>query len=105
MKRLGKLKYDNEVPILKLIIEVNGLQHYEVVKWHEELAQHYNTTPEYEFWYQQEKDKYKKNFALSHGFEYLEIPYWTDNKEETWKNLIDEKIDGIIHNQSLKQVI
>ena len=42
-----------------------------------------------------EKDEYKKNFAIKNGYYYLEIPYWCDDDEETWKKMIDEKINKI----------
>jgi len=34
--------------------------------------------------------------SLSHFLLFvLEIPYWTDDKEETWKKLIDDKIKEV----------
>lgn len=82
------LPYDNEVEELKLIIEVHGSQHYKEASgtWFDE---------NFDLKYQQWKDKYKKDYALSQGYFYLEIPYWTDDEEETWKKLIDDKIKEI----------
>ena len=40
-------------------------------------------------------DRYKRIFAKSQGYYYLEIPYWTDDKNETWKKLINDKINEI----------
>jgi len=36
-------------------------------------------------------------FAKSkiNNYHYLEIPYYTDDKKETWKKLIDDKINEI----------
>ena len=97
-----KLPFDNDV-LLKnrkhLIIEVNGGQHYSITGFHYQLAEKNGTTPEEEFAYQQWKDEYKKQYALSHGYEYLAIPYWTE-KDESYKQLIDDKIAEI--NNKLK---
>lgn len=90
------LPYDNEVRELKLIIEVHGIQHYRITSYTNQTAKRNNTTPEYELHYQKLKDRYKRIFAKSQGYFYLEIPYWTDDKEETWKKLIDEKINEIM---------
>lgn len=89
------LPFDNEVIDLKLIIEVNGLQHYEVCGFHKLQAKYRNTTPEEEFEYQQWKDKYKKEYALSQGYFYLEIPYWSLINDK-YKRLIINKIKEIV---------
>ena len=41
-------------------------------------------------------DEFKKQFALNNGYFYLDIPYWTDNDNEDWKRLIDNKIFDIV---------
>jgi len=45
---------------------------------------------------QKVRDRYKRIFAKSQGYFYLEIPYWTDDKEETWNKLIDDNIKQIL---------
>jgi hypothetical protein len=89
------LRYDNEIVELKLIIEVNGIQHYQITNFHVWSSKRFNTTPEYELKSLQERDKFKKEFALANNYSYLEIPYWADDKNETWKDLINKKIDEI----------
>ena len=89
------LPFDNEVVELKLIIEVHGKQHYKVNSFHTMSAKKNNTTPEYELHMQKIRDRYKRIYAKSKGYNYLEIPYWTDNKEEEWMKLIDDKIKEI----------
>lgn len=90
-----KMPFDNELCNINgknLIIETHGIQHYEMVGWHVTRAKQRCITPEEEFKYQKWKDKFKKDYAILHGYEYLEIPYWTiDNK--TYKNLISDKIN------------
>lgn len=40
--------------------------------------------------------KCKKEYAISMGYNYLEIPYWAIKKDE-YKNIIDNKINGILY--------
>jgi len=89
----GQMPYDNEIKELKIIIEVHGIQHYEICGFHYLQAKKSDAKPEQELHYQKLKDRYKRIFAKSQGYLYLEIPYWTDDKEETWKKLIDDKIN------------
>lgn len=86
------LPFDNEIEELKLIIEVNGSQHYKITNFAKLKAKRANTTPEYELHKQQLYDRYKKYVAYKNGYEYLAIPYWTDDKKETWKQMIDNKM-------------
>lgn len=86
------LPYDIEVIDYKLIIEVNGKQHYSLIggksKWLK------NMTPEEYLKRRKERDEYKKAFAIANGFFYLEIPYWTE-KDENYKTLIQNKLNKI----------
>lgn len=93
-----KLLYDNEVILEKrnLIIEVHGVQHYRITSWVSLSGKKKGITPEQEFEYIKWKDEYKRKFAISNGFYYLEIPYWTDNEKEDWKHLIINKLKEII---------
>lgn len=90
------LPFDNEIKELKLIIEVHGIQHYKISNIHNLSAKRFDTTPEYELHYIQLKDRYKRIKAKQQGYDFLEIPYWTDNKNEDWKILIDNKIKEIL---------
>lgn len=96
-----KLPFDNEVIDLKLIIEVHGKQHYEVTGFHYQQAKVNNTTPQEQLDYQKWKDKFKRNYALEHGYFYLEIPY-TSYENATYKKMIDEKINEIISSYEVK---
>src|SRR5437870_1816828 len=90
-----KLPFDNEIGELKLIIEVHGEQHYKKSGFHNMVAKKNNTTSEYELHMIQVRDRYKRMFVISKGYHYLEIPYWFDDKEETWKKAIEHKINEI----------
>ena len=91
------LPYDNEIILNNgehLIIEVHGEQHYKLhpdsSKWLKK-----GFTPEQQLHYQQVKDRYKRIYAIQHGYHYLEIPYTAFDKQETYKKLIDDKINEI----------
>jgi len=94
------MPFDNEVVELKLIIEVHGVQHYEITGFHKLHSERNNTTPEYELHKQQLYDRYKRIHAKSKGYEYLEIPY-TSEKNNEYKKLIYDKIEQILNNQIL----
>jgi hypothetical protein len=91
------LPYDNEIIYndIKLIIEVNGIQHYECGGFTKLVAKQTGMSIREAFEYQQWKDNYKKQYALSQGYHYLEIPYWTEH-DESYKTLIDNKIHEIL---------
>ena len=99
--KLGRMPFDNEVKELKLIIETHGKQHYEISLFHILLSKRNNTTPEYELHKQKLYDRYKRIFVKSQGYFYLEIPYWTDDKKYTWKQLINDNIFNIIDSEVL----
>lgn len=95
------LPYDNQVIISNnnLIIEVHGIQHYEINSYVKLTAKKHNIAPEVELAELQWRDEYKKNYAIAQGYYYLEIPYWTE-KDESYKNLIDSKIQEILTTQN-----
>lgn len=98
----GQLPFDNEIKELRLIVEVMGLQHYEMVGYNTQTAKKNNTTPKYELHYVQLKDRYKKFISFKQGYNYIAIPYWTDNNSEDWKTLIDNKIKEILEINKIK---
>lgn len=97
------LPYDNQVLIgdNNLIIEVMGEQHYKVTGYVKYEAEKHNQTPAEELVYIQWKDEYKKQYALSQGYYYLAIPYWTE-KDSSYKTLIDKKIQEILSQNTTK---
>jgi hypothetical protein len=97
-----RLPYDNEVSIdnfSRLIIEVHGMQHYKISNWTKAEAERKGISPHKELEYIQWKDNFKKEFALSEGCCYLAIPYWTDNEQDEWKQLIIAKLNTMKNNQ------
>lgn len=92
------LPYDNDVMVSDkhLVIEVHGNQHYEVTGWTLLAAKSTGKTPEEVLEYRQYRDKIKKDYALSQGYHYLEIPYWTEF-DNSYKTLIDNAIHKILN--------
>ena len=96
------LPYDNDVIVHNdhLIIEVMGDQHYNIKSgWVERQAKRYNSIPNEILADLQWRDEYKKQYALSQGYHYLAIPYWTEH-DESYKTLIDQKIQEILTTQN-----
>jgi len=89
------LYYDNEILDLKLIIEVHGIQHYQITNFAKMHARKYDITPDEALKLSQERDLFKKNYVLKNNYFYLEIPYWTENNSY-YKELIDNKIQEIL---------
>ena len=90
----GLMPYDNEVVELKLIIEVNGEQHYRATKFNILASIKNGTTPQYELHKRMLYDRYKKYIAYKNGYAFLDIPYWTSKNDE-WKTIITNKINEI----------
>lgn len=94
-----KLPYDNDVIIGNnhLIIEVHGVQHYDVNNgWICKMAKKFNLSPKQVLSDLQWRDEYKRQYALSQGYHYLVIPYWTES-DESYKTFIDNKIQEILN--------
>lgn len=91
------LLFDNEIVELKLVCEVMGEQHYNPTQFNKLNAKRNNTTPEEELKELQWRDNYKKEYALSRGYHYLEIPYTAFNKKDDYKKIIDNKIQLILN--------
>jgi rubrerythrin len=93
-----RLLYDNEIIInndTRLVVECHGEQHYRVCGWTYTQAKAEHCSPQEILTYQQWKDEYKKQYALDNGYYYLAIPY-TAEKDDQYKQLIDDKIHEIL---------
>lgn len=97
------LPYDNQLIIegFNLFIEVNGIQHYKITGYTKIEADRYNITPEEALFRRQKLDKYKEDYigSLCDCY-FLTIPYWTE-QDESYKTLIDNKIQEILNNTKL----
>jgi hypothetical protein len=95
------LPYDNDVTIGNnhLIIEVMGEQHYKITNYVIADARKREVSPKEELLYIQWKDEHKKQYAISQGYYYLAVPYTSEN-DESYKQLIDNKIHEILTNNT-----
>lgn len=91
MRKNSTMPYDIEIPQIKLIIEVQGQQHYDITGWTKSHAKRNGITLEQELREQQERDELKKQYAIQHGYYYLAIPYWFEGFG-CYKDLIRNKI-------------
>ena len=73
------LFFDFYLPDYNLIIEYNGIQHYEIVE-HFGGKDYFNIRVE--------KDKIKKEYCENNGINFLEIPYWEYDKIDDILNRI-----------------
>lgn len=94
------LPYDNEVPELKLVVEVHGKQHYMANSWHRLQAERNGTTQAHEFEEQRKRDEFKRIWALAHGYHYLAIPYTAETGDQ-YIDIITQKIAEIIAKESV----
>lgn len=93
------MPYDNELIISKdcrLIIEVNGEQHYNITNFVKKDAQKRGATAQEELEYIKWKDEYKKQYAIDNGYYYLVLPYFVFD-DDCYKTLIDNKIKEILN--------
>ena len=98
------MPYDNDVDFgdgSHLMIECHGKQHYEISQYTRLYAKRAKISEEEALLRQQERDKLKKEYALSiDGYYYLELSYKVI-KDGSFKTLIDNKIQEILNNTKL----
>ncbi|SFT36206.1 hypothetical protein SAMN02910301_0700 [Lachnospiraceae bacterium XBD2001] len=83
-KTKHQLPYDFELVDRKVIIEVQGRQHLNFIKY-------FHTTEE-AFEYQQFKDKVKRDYAIQKGYQFIEL-YYDDFKKDKYKRIILERLN------------
>lgn len=93
------MPYDNDIqigPYTHLIVEVHGKQHYEITQYTKLYAKRAHISELEALSKQQQRDKIKKEYALSHnGYYYLELPYQII-KDGSFSLIIDKKIKEIL---------
>ncbi len=87
-----RLPYDIELPEYGLLIEVQGEQHYNLLR-DDHLFLHGSSSDEY-LKHRQTIDRYKKEMALQNGYHFLEIPYQAEENDQ-FKILINQEISKI----------
>jgi hypothetical protein len=98
------MPFDNDLEIannLHLMIECHGKQHYEITQYTKMYAKRANISLEEALCRQRERDRIKKEYALSiPGYYYLELSYQVI-KDGSFALLIDDKIKEILNNTKL----
>lgn len=70
----GRMFFDNEIPEYKLLIEVHGDQHYSEIKDSDFWLG--NKTSKQFLEELQWRDRYKKKYAIVHGYKYIALGWW-----------------------------
>ena len=79
----GNLRFDFYIPSNKILIEVQGEQHYKQISRYQKHRE--------DFLQQQERDRKKISYALSHGLTLYCIPYWEIEKISTISDVLNPK--------------
>ena len=89
LKDKDLLSYDFYLPTYNLLIEFNGIQHYEKVRWNKEMT---DEEMREKLKIQRHHDWLKRKYTREHNIELLVIPYWDfDNIEKILERVILEK--------------
>ena len=79
----GYYRYDFYLPQDNIILELNGLQHYEYTKiFHKKRS---------DFTKAQERDRRKISYCLANNIKMYIIPYWEKDNLKNVKDLFQEK--------------
>lgn len=84
------LPFDFYLPNNNICIEVQGEQHYKK----KYFGNYSNEIAEEKFNKQQLHDKIKRSFCKENYIKLIEIPYWTDNKQNEYLDYLDKLIKG-----------
>lgn len=90
------MPYDFEIPELKLIIEVQGEQHYKPLR--KESPWLRGQTPEAFLETREYYDTIKRQYATQCGYHYLEI-FHNEHQNDQYKEKIDQKLQQILSNR------
>lgn len=79
----GYYRFDYWLPRQNVIIEVNGLQHYEYTKiFHKKKS---------DFTKAKERDRRKISYCLAHDIQMYIIPFWEIDSLKTFKDITSSK--------------
>ena len=94
--KLGSFRYDFYLPREKILIECDGIQHFQQVK-------HFQKTRQ-DFLKAQERDRRKNNYALAHQIPLYRIPYWEIDNLENLEQIFNHEhlVKSMYHNDNLK---
>lgn len=93
----GKYRFDFYLPQFNICIECDGEQHYNQVKQFQKTRQ--------DFLKQQERDRRKNCYCLSHNISLYRIPYYEIKNVNTFYDIINKKflVTNKWHNDLLRR--
>ena len=97
--RRGKYRYDFYIPSYngkKILIEVDGEQHFTQVKHFQKTRTDFKKT--------QEHDRRKNSYALANGYLLIRIPYWRIDDIKSIDDLFKSEfiVKSKFHNDNIK---
>lgn len=93
----GKFRFDFYLPKEKILIEIDGEQHFKQIKKFQKTRQ--------DFLKQQERDRRKNSYCLANNIPLYRIPYWEIEKINCFKQLIKKEflVKNKWHNDNLRR--
>lgn len=91
----GYYRYDYYLPLQNIIIELNGIQHYEYIKiFHKKHA---------DFTKAKERDRRKISYCLAHSIKMYIIPFWEIDQINSFKDILSPKfsVKSKFHNDEV----
>ena len=81
--RNGKMRFDFFLPELEILLEVDGIQHFQQISKFHRSQQEFN--------HAKQNDRYKNSFALARGYHLYRIPFWEIDNVQTFSDIIQDK--------------
>lgn len=94
--RKNLLRFDFYIPKMNLLIEWDGLQHFEQVEFFQKTKK--------EFLRGKENDRKKNAYCLAKGIKLIRIPYWEQDNIKTFADILNNPhfiVKSIWHNDNL----
>lgn len=93
----GKFRFDFYFPKEKILIEIDGEQHFKQIKKFQKTRQ--------DFLKQQERDRRKNSYCLANNIPLYRVPYWEIESINCFKDLIKNEflVKNKWHNDNLRR--
>lgn len=93
----GKLRFDFYLPSLRLLIEVDGEQHFQQIKKFQKTRQ--------DFLKGKERDRKKNSYCLAHNIPLYRIPYWEIDNIKNLQDILQQQflVKDKWHNDNLRR--
>lgn len=93
----GKFRFDFYLPKEKILIEIDGEQHFKQIKKFQKTRQ--------DFLKQQERDRRKNSYCLANNIPLYRVPYWEIENINCFKQIIKKEflVKNKWHNDNLRR--